>query len=129
MFVKGGLIYPDLSYTLTGILFSVHNDIGIFGKEKQYADLLAKKLEIQKIPFLRERDIGDSGNRIDFIVYQKFLIELKAKRGLTKEDYIQTQRYLQETGLRLGLLVNFRESYLKPKRIIRIDTEQKKKCI
>jgi len=42
MFVKGGLIYPDLSYTLTGILFSVHNDIGIYGKEKQYAELLAK---------------------------------------------------------------------------------------
>lgn len=38
-------------------------------------------------------------------------------------DYEQTQRYLQITGLKLGFLVNFRDKYLKPSRVVRIDTD------
>ncbi len=42
-----------------------------------------------------------------------------------KEDYYQAQRYLQASGIKLALLVNFRNRYLKPVRIIRIDTDTK----
>ena len=44
---------------------------------------------------------------------------------LTSEDYRQIQHYLQETQMRLGLLVNFRETCIKPVRIVRIDDAKK----
>ena len=119
---NSNLIYPELSYTLTGVCFSAQNELGRYGREKQYGDFIEKRLKEINLPFERERIIGDSGNIIDFVVDDKIALELKAKRLLSKEDYFQTQRYLQESKLKLGLLVNFRPKYIKPERIVRIDT-------
>lgn len=121
---KEKLIYPELSYIIVGILFSTHNQLGPYGREKQYCDLIELKLNEIKMPFQRECRIGNSGNIIDFIVNNKIIIEAKAKRIITKEDYYQTQRYLQETNIKLGLLVNFRNKYIKPTRIIKIDNKK-----
>ncbi len=107
---KGGLICPELSYLLTGIFFATHNELGQFYREKQYGNLIENKLKESKINYKREVIIGNSGNIIDFIVENKILIELKAKRIVLRQDYYQVQRYLQETGLQLGLLINFRNS-------------------
>lgn len=119
--VRPDLIYPELSYLLTGLCFKVHNEMGCYAREKQYGDLLAKFLEHESIDFQREQSIGESGNVLDFVVSQSVILELKAKRIVTKEDYYQTQRYLQESGMLLALIVNFRDKYLKPKRIVRIE--------
>jgi GxxExxY protein len=116
------VIYPELSYTITGLLFAVHNELGRFAREKQYADLLEIKLKQTHTAFKRELAVSDSGNIIDFIVEDKVVLELKAVRMLTREHYRQIQNYLQQTQIRLGLLVNFRSEYLKPVRIIRIDS-------
>ena len=123
------LIYPDLSYKITGILFDVHNQLGRYSKEKQYCDLIEIKLDESKIPFKREYTLKDTGNRVDFLIDDKIILEVKAKKFILKEDYYQLQRYLQFLDKKLGLLVNFRNRYLKPKRIIRIDTDAKKKFI
>ena len=116
------VIYPELSYSITGILYSVHNELGPYAKEKQYGDLLEKKLQEVGVPFKREATVSDSGNILDFIINGKIALELKAVRLLTREHYRQVQNYLQQTGLKLGLLVNFRNKYLKPIRIIRINS-------
>ena len=121
------LICPELSYTITGICFSAHNELGRYAREKQCGDLIEGKLKEINIPFQRECVIGSSGNTIDFVIDGKMAIELKAKRILGKEDYFQLQRYLQESRLKLGLLVNFRQKYLKPERIVRIDTSRQNK--
>ena len=121
------VIYPELSYVLTGICFTAHDEVGLYGKEKHYCDVVARELKLKKIFFEREVIVGDTGNRVDFIADGKILLECKSKRMLTKEDYVQTQRYLQITGLKLGLLVNFRAKYVKPERIVRIDTDRAQK--
>jgi len=123
------LLFPELSYLVTGICFATHNELGPYAREKQYGDGVAKRLNASKIIFLRECSVGSSGNITDFIIDNKIVLELKSKRILTKEDYYQTQRYLQETNLRLGLLVNFRNKYIKPVRVIRIDTASKIKYL
>ena len=89
--------------------------------------MVARELKLKKIFFEREVIVGDTGNRVDFIADGKILLECKSKRMLAKEDYIQAQRYLQITGLKLGLRVNFRAKYVKPERIVRIDTDRAQK--
>lgn len=123
------LIYPELSYILTGICFAIHNELGRYSREKQYRDLLEKKFQLTNILYKKEFKINDSGNIVDFLIDNKIILELKAKPLILKEDYYQAQRYLQSSGMRLALLVNFRNRYLKPLRIVKIDTDVKNKFI
>jgi GxxExxY protein len=123
------LIYPELSYLITGICFNAHNELGRYNREKQYADVIEKKLTEINVPYKREHNIKDTGNILDFLIDQKIILELKAKKFITREDYYQVQRYLQILNIKLGLIVNFRHRYLKPIRIIRIDTKVKNKFI
>ena len=120
--INSKVIYPELSYKITGILFAVHNELGQYAREKQYGDLLEKKLKEITLPYRREVVISDSGNIPDFIIDDKIILEIKAIRIITKDNYRQTQNYLQSTNLKLGLIINFRSKYLKPIRIIRIDS-------
>lgn len=39
------VLYPDLSYTINGILFSTHNELGQYAREKQYGDVIAELLK------------------------------------------------------------------------------------
>ena len=119
---KTKLIYPKLSYEITGVLFKVHNQLGRFCKEKQYQDALMEAFEQRNFQFEREQELRFSakvgGNQVDFVIENKIVLECKAKPFLTKNDYYQVLRYLKASGKRLGLLVNFRNRYLRPKRIV-----------
>jgi len=108
-----------LSYRVNGILFWAHNELGRYAKEKQYGNFIETKLKQENIKYKREYIISDTGNTIDFMIENKIVLELKNTRIITKHDYFQIQRYLQTTGLKLGIIVNFRSQFLRPKRIIK----------
>lgn len=118
------LLYPKLSYEITGLCFRIHQKLGRFCTERQYCDELEKSLKENSHSCKREVEISSLvasspvGNRVDFIVDEKIILEIKAKKFVTKEDYIQTLRYLEAAKMGLALLINFRHTYLKPKRII-----------
>ena len=122
------IIHKDLSYSLNGVLFEVHNALGRFCREKQYGDLLEKLLIGCNINFNREKELPIKGidnkvtNKVDFVIEDKILLDLKAKPLVTKEDYYQMNRYLEASSLKLGLIVNFRNKYLKPIRVIRANS-------
>lgn len=125
MRITENLIYPELSYQITGILFTVHNNLGRFCNEKQYGDAIENYLKSHNIEHIREFVLPPSfeneskgRNKIDFIIKNKILLELKAKRVVEKDDYYQTMRYLRALNKKLGLIVNFRDKFIKPKRII-----------
>ena len=123
------LIFPELSYTIVGICFDIHNKLGRYSREKQYSDLLEEKFKEIKIPYKREFTIEKTGNTVDFLLDDKIILELKAKSAISRDDYYQTQRYLQASNMKLALLVNFQNRYLKPIRIIKIDTDIKSKFL
>lgn len=119
------LVFPELSYKLAGLFFNVHNNLGRFCKEKTYGDALAKLLADSNFKFEREKrldinikDVNLTKNWADFVVENKILLEIKAKRFITRSDYIQTLRYLEFFNLSLGIIVNFQQRFLKPKRIL-----------
>ena len=111
----------DLTFRLNGIAIEVRKEIGRYGREKQYCDLYWAKLKEKGILAVREQTIGGTGNRLDFVVADKIALEMKAKPFITKEDYYQVQRYLQALNWELGIIYNFRELYVKPHRILRIN--------
>jgi GxxExxY protein len=119
------VIYPELSYGLTGIFFKVHNELGYYCKENQYCEAIELLLKEKLIRYKRELSlksnndlIKDNSNRVDFLLEDKIVIEVKAKRFMGRDEYNQTQRYLQMLNLKLGIIVNFHQRYLVPKRII-----------
>lgn len=119
--IKVEFLYKELSYTIIGILITIHKELGSYAKEKQYGDLFEQRLRIKGIGFAREQRIADSGNVLDFIVEEKIVVELKAVPFLLNEHYEQTKRYLHQTNLKLGLLINFRDKRIQPKRVLNIN--------
>jgi GxxExxY protein len=114
------VFYPELSYTLTGIFFNVHNQLGRFEKEKRYGNIIEEELKRAKVAFVREYKLP-TGDYVDFLIEDKIIIELKAKNIILKTDFYQVHRYLRSANLKLGMIVNFRNRYLKPIRILNSD--------
>jgi len=82
-------------------------------------------LKINNLDYKREKELpieiieNQRSNIVDFEIDGKILLDLKAKPAVRKEDYYQMQRYLQAGDYKLGLVINFRNQYLKPIRVIR----------
>lgn len=115
---KREFLYGDISYKINGILIETYKELGRYAREKQYGDLIEQKLKLKNMQYKRETLIGDSKNITDFIIEDKIVLELKAVPFLTKEHFNQIKRYLYQTGIKLGLIVNFRESFLSPRRVL-----------
>ena len=119
------IIYQDLSYKINGLLFKTQNDLGRYRNEKQYGDYFESLLKEAGLKYKREERIiksfpGEKSGRnvCDFIVENKIVIEMKVVGFLDKNSYFQIKRYLASSKLILGILVNFRQQYLRPKRIL-----------
>ena len=119
------VILRELSYEINGVLFHIHNHLGRFCKEKIYCDAIESELKQRNIRFVREHlvpikidNIIFTKNRADFLVEDQLILEIKAKRFVSREDYLQTRGYLAALQKPLGLLVNFQQRFLTPKRVL-----------
>ena len=54
----------------------------------------------------------------DFIVFDRVILEAKAKNIIAEEDYAQTINYLKCSGCKVGLILNFGRSKLEIKRVV-----------
>ena len=82
--------------------------------ENIYEEAMAIELRERKIPYEveRNREIFYKGfkvgtHRLDFIINEMFVVELKAGTSITKSHDGQTHAYLKATGLHQGLIINF----------------------
>ena len=56
--------------------------------------------------------------KVDFICYNKIILELKAISKIATEHEAQLLNYLKATGLKLGILINFGQISLTYKRLV-----------
>ena len=120
------LLYEDETYLIIGAAMAVHQELGCGFLEAVYQEALEKEFMFKSIPYKREMPItiyyrNEPLNKryiVDFICYDKIIVELKALSALTTEHQAQVLNYLTATRLKLGLLLNFGKPSLENKRII-----------
>ena len=121
-----GFIYKEESYNIRGAMMAVHRELGSGFLERVYQDALEYEFRERGIPYEREKKIQimykgkplGEPYRADFVCYGKIIIELKAVKTLEDTHYAQILNYLKATKMKLGILVNFHDIYIVPKRIV-----------
>jgi len=118
------LIFKELSYKITGLIFEIYNLIGSGQSEKLYGDALAEILNREKIKFKRElyfpikiNDKVIKKQYFDFIIDDKIVIELKANDKYYKQACSQLFKYLKSCNLQLGIIYRFSNEGVRVKRI------------
>ena len=105
----------DISYKIRGAIFNVYNFLGPCLLESVYEEALVYelkqlglKVERQKeVPIKYKDTILNTALRLDLIVEDKVIIELKSVSELKDIHFKQTLTYLRLLELHLGILVNF----------------------
>jgi GxxExxY protein len=97
-----------------GAAIEVHRHLGPGFLERIYQEALALELEARHVAFERERAVvvrykgmPIPGQRIDLIVANCIVVELKAAARIDFAYEAKVVSYLRTTGLRLGLVLNF----------------------
>ncbi len=111
----------DLSREVVDCAFKVHRHLGPGYTEKIYEDCFQIEMEDRKIGFQRQYPVQIIYNgrkipsefRLDLVVENKILIELKSVDKLTPVFDAQIYSYLKATKLPLGFLMNFNVSLIK----------------
>ena len=109
-----------LAHRVIGVAIEVHRVLGPGYLESVYEEAMAVELEIQRIGFNRQlafavpyKDKNVGEGRIDFLIEESLIVELKAVDKLAPIHTAQVISYLKATGHTLGLLVNFNEKLLR----------------
>jgi GxxExxY protein len=105
----------DISYVVRGCIFKVFNNLGPGLLESAYEAALAHEiskagLKVKSqvaLPMIYESIKVDVGYRLDLVVEDKVIIELKSVEALLDVHHKQLITYLKLSGMKLGLLVNF----------------------
>ena len=111
----------EISYKIIGAAIDIHKNIGPGLLESAYENALAYDLKSMGfnvkqqvgMPFIYKNIKQDVGYRIDIIVENKVIIEIKAIEALAPVHYAQTLTYLKLSELKLALLINFNCKILK----------------
>lgn len=111
----------EISYLIRGCIFKVYNALGPGLLESVYEAALAHEL-IQKglkirlqvpMPVVYEEVRLELGFRLDLLVNDLVLIEVKSIEALAEIHHKQVLTYLRISGLRLGILVNFNTDHIE----------------
>jgi len=119
-FVKGYL------YGIIGVLYEVHKELGPGLNEKVYQEGVMLELKASKIPFLREYSfhplykgkVMNSDFRLDFLVNNDVILELKSVSAISDEHRSQLFNYMRLCKPIAGILVNFANKSCEVERYI-----------
>jgi len=121
-----GFKHIQLTEKIIGVFYEVYNELGFGFLESVYEQALAVEFAIRGIAFVRQktiplfyRDYQIGEHRLDFVVEDKIIVELKAVEALEKVHFAIVRSYLKAAGLSDGLILNFSSMPLTVKRVRR----------
>ena len=111
----------EISYIIRGAAFKVHTALGPGLLESSYEAALAYELNEMGLqvrtqvglPLVYKTIHLDIGYRVDLLVNEKVIVEIKSVEALNDVHRKQLLTYLKLSGKKLGLLINFNVSNLK----------------
>lgn len=114
-------IENELVYATVGLAMKVHSRFGPGLLESAYRECLAYelrrsgyKVEVEKsLPLVYEEVRLNHGYRIDLLVNDRLVVEIKSVDALLDVHFAQVMTYLKVGNYRLGLLLNFKVAHLK----------------
>jgi GxxExxY protein len=112
---RGEIHENEISEAVIGAAIEVHRVLGPGLLEAVYEEALCREFIMRNIEFERQKPVPVTykgatlpvGLRLDLIVAEKVILEIKAKESLAPSDKPQLLSYLRLTERRLGLLINF----------------------
>jgi GxxExxY protein len=119
-----------ITQQIIGAAVEVHRQLGPGFLESVYEEALRQEFELRSIQYLRQmcfavdyKGLHVGEGRVDFLVANSVIVELKAVEALAPIHTAQVISYLKATRVQLGLLINFNVPILKHglKRIILTD--------
>lgn len=110
----------ELSYKVIGAAIEVHRELGPGLLESIYEVCLCRELSLRNLKFKKQVEVPiiykgvklDTAYRLDLIVEDILIVELKAIENLMPVHEVQLLTYLRLNKLWLGLLINFNEPVL-----------------
>jgi len=107
--------------TILDCSFAIHRALGPGLDEKVYETILSRDLSRKGLSVEWQKPWSfnydgmwfENAFRVDLFVEGLVVVELKSAKALTQRDRRQLQTYLKIMDVRLGLLINFGEPYLK----------------
>ena len=119
------LIFREETHEVLGAAMEVQNVLGYGLLEKPYENALAQELRLRGIPFMQQQRFQVTykdtivGEFVpDLIVNNRIIIDAKVIDNIQDRELGQMMNYLKITGLRVGLILNFRHANLDWKRIV-----------
>ncbi len=127
MLRRTDLLYPELSYKITGIMFSVFNTLGFGYKEKYYQRALCEEFQRLGIKYREQiiipvlfKEIIIGKQILDFLIEDKIILEIKRGNRFSQHDITQVISYLKSAKLHLAILARFCSKGVVFKRIINL---------
>lgn len=117
----GKLRINEVTEAVIGAAIEVHRTIGPGLLESAYQECLARELTLRQVPFEREKPVVveykgvqlECSYRLDFLVAEMVVVEVKAVEALLPIHQSQLLSYLKLGGWQVGLLINFHVPVLK----------------
>jgi len=117
--------HDGITHKIIGCAMKVHSALGNGFQEVIYQRALAVEMGRQGLGFAREmeqtvfyEDVQVGTRRVDFLVEEVVLVELKALTKLEDVHLAQAKNYLEAFRLEVGLLINFGAGSLEFKRLV-----------
>ena len=118
----------ELAYRVIGAAIEVHTLLGPGLLEAMYEEAMAVELALRCIEFRRQYEVAveykgirlPGGARLDLLIADKLVIELKSVEAIAAVHVAQVSAYLALTGLELGLILNFNVPTMKQGGIRRV---------